>query len=56
MFEAPQSDITDVVITEDVVDGKKECEYVRRSPAPEVENYDSDSNMEDEQVSLGNNH
>jgi hypothetical protein len=55
MYEAPQSDISDVIITEEVVDGKKPSEYIHRPPTAEVENYDSDSNIEDEQISIGSN-
>lgn len=55
MYEAPQSDITDVIITEDVVNGKKQAEYIRRSPLSDGESYENDNIVEDEQISVGSN-
>ncbi len=52
MFEVPGSDISDVIIMEETVKEKKPAEYVRKPRNVESEDYESDSGLEEEKMSL----
>ena len=53
MYEVPGSDIVNVIINDEVINGTKAAEYIHESP-PTVSDNEYEENFEDEKISAQN--